>query len=167
MIKKALEDILVASGVVNTQQVAECQKEMETTGVGLDRCLIEKKFVTAEQLAKAYADYASYEYIDAIDEKMADLDLLGAIPLQFLRDNVVIPIKKDGVVTVVTSNPLNFQPLDELTMLLGGDVKYAVAPESVIVGAINKYYPLEGGKQMMEELEEEDKDLEQVALEGI
>lgn len=42
MIRKALEDILVASGVVNTQQVEECQKEMEATGISLDRCLIEK-----------------------------------------------------------------------------------------------------------------------------
>ncbi len=167
MVKKALEDILVSSGVVNTQQVEECQKEMESTGISLDRCLIEKKFATAEQLAKAYAEYASYEYIDSITEKMADLELLGKIPLQFLRDNVVIPIKKDGAVTIVTSNPLNFQPLDELTMLLGGEVKYAVAPESVIVEGINRYYPLEGGKQMMEELEEEDKELDEVALEGI
>lgn len=167
MIKKALEDILVSSGAVNTQQVAECQKEIESTGVSLDRCLIEKKFITPEQLAKAYADYASYEYIDTITEKEADLDLLGKIPLQFLRDNVVIPIKKNGAVTVVTSNPLNFQPLDELTMLLGGEVKYAVAPESIIIEAINKFYPLEGGKQMMEELEEEDKELDALALEGM
>lgn len=123
--------------------------------------------MTAEQLAKAYAQYASYEYLDAITEKMVDLELLGKIPLQFLRDNVVIPIKKDGAVTIVTSNPLNFQPLDELTMLLGGEVKYAVAPESVIIAGINRYYPLEGGKQMMEELEEEDKELEEVALEGL
>ncbi len=167
MVKKALEDILVSSGVVNTQQVDECQKEMESTGVSLDRCLIEKKFATAEQLAKAYAEYALYEYIGSIDEKMIDLDLLGKIPLQFLRDNVVMPIKKDGAITIVTSNPLNFQPLDELTMLLGGDVKYAVAPESVIIEGINRYYPLEGGKQMIEELEEEHKELEDVALEGV
>ncbi len=167
MVRKTLEDILVSSGVVNTQQVEECQKVMDETGVSMDRCLIEKKFATAEQLAKAYAEYASYEFVDSINEKMIDIDLLGKIPLTFLRDNIIIPIKRDGKVAAVTSNPLNFQPLDELTMLLVGEVQYAVAPENTIIEAINRYYPLEGGKQMIEELEEEDKELEDVALEGV
>lgn len=167
MVKKTLEDILVAAGVVNSQQVAECQKEMDATGISMNRCLIEKKFATPEQLAKAYAEYASYEYLDGINEKMIDLDLLSKVTLPFLRNNLIIPIKKDGKVTVVTSNPLNFQPLDELTMLLGGDVVYAVAPEDKILEAINRYYPLEGGKQMMQELEEEDKEVEDVSLEGV
>ncbi len=167
MVKKTFEDILIASGIVNTQQMEECQKVMAETGVLMNRCLIEKKFATAAQLAKAYAEYASYEFMDSINEKMIDIDLLGKIPLLFLRDNIIIPIKRDGKITVVTSNPMNFQSLDELTMLLGGDVQYAVAPESTIMEAINRYYPLEGGKQMMQELEEEDKELGDVALEGV
>ena len=169
MVKKSVEEVLVASGAVNSQQVSECQKEMEASGASLEKCLLEKKFITPEQLAKAYAEYANFEYIDQITEKMVDLNLLGMIPLQFLRNNVVIPIKKEGVVTIVTANPLDFQPIDELTMLMGGDVvQYAVALESVIMEGINRYYPLEGGKQMIEELEEEDKqEIEDVALEGV
>ncbi len=167
MVKKTVEEILISSGVINTQQLSECQKDMETTGVSLETCLVDKKFVTPEQLAKAYADYASFAYIDQINEKMVDLALLGKIPLQFLRNNEVIPVKKDGVITILTANPLNFQPLDELAMLLGGDVQYAVAPAPIIMEGINRFYPLEGGKQMLEELEEEERDLEDVALEGV
>ncbi len=167
MIKKTLEDILVSTGVVNTQQVEECKKEIASSGISMDRCLIEKKFITPDKLAKAYAEYASCQYIDQISENMISLELLGKIPLQFLRDNIIIPIKKDGKIYLVTSNPLNFQPIDELTMLLGGDVQHATAPENTIIEAINRYYPLEGGKQMIEELEEEDKDLEDVSLEGL
>ena len=168
MVRKTIEDILISSGAINTQQLSECQKELEKNGTSLEACLLEKKFISAEQLAKAYADYASYEYIDKITEKMADLTLIGKFPLQFLRDNTVIPIKKDGIVTIVTANPLNFQPLDELTTLLGGEVQYAVAPASIILESINRYYPLEGSKQMIEELEGEEKDLaESVAFEGV
>jgi type II secretion system protein E len=168
MVKKSIEDILVASGVINTQQLSECEKEKEKSGLAVAECLIEKKFITREQLAKAYADYASFEYLDQISEKMIDLELLGKIPLQFLRDNAVIPIKKDGKIVIVTANPMNFQPLDELALLLGGEVSYAVAPASIISESINRYYPLEGGKQMMEELEEEEQKLEgPVELEGI
>ncbi len=168
MIKKTIEDILLAAGTINSQQLSECKKQLKKNGTSIENCLVEKKFVTQEQLAKAYAEYASYDYIDQITEKMADLTLIGRFPLQFLRDNTIIPIKKDGVITIVTANPLNFQPIDELTSLIGGEVHYAVAPASVILESINRYYPLEGSKQMMEELEEEDKDIaDTVALEGI
>lgn len=167
MIKKTIEDILLAADTINSQQLSECQKEFKKNGTSIENCLVEKKFITAEQLAKAYAEYASYDYIDQISEKMADLTLIGRFPLQFLRDNTIIPIKKDEIVTIVTANPLNFQPIDELTSLIGGEVHYAVAPASVILESINRYYPLEGSKQMIEELEDEDKDIESVALEGI
>ena len=59
---------------------------------------------------------------------MADPTLLGKIPLKFLRQNTVMPVIIDGVTTLLTSNPTLFQPLDELAMLLGGDVQRAVAP---------------------------------------
>lgn len=166
MIKK-LEDILIALGSVSTQHIEECHKEIKKSGVSFDQCLLDKKFITPEQLAKAYADYASYSYLDLITEKMIDLDLLGKIPLGFLRDNVVIPIKKDGHMIIVTANPLQFQPLDELAMLLGGDVEYAVAPKSVIVEAINRFYPLEGSQQMIEELEGEQQEISDVSFEDI
>ena len=165
MPKKSIEDFLVTSGIVNTQQISECEKEK--SNIPIAQCLIEKNFITREQLAQAYAQYASYSYIDHITEKMADLELLGKIPLHFLRENVVVPIKKDGKILIVTADPMNFQPLDELSLLLGGDVNYAVSTPHVILEAINKYYPLEGGKQMMEELEEEQELDKTVALEGI
>lgn len=156
MIKRNVGDILVASGAINTQQLYECQSEQEKTGKSLETCLLEKKFTTADAIARAYASYAHMPYIEEITEKMADVSLLGKVPLQFLRDNVVMPVVHNGHTTVLTANPMNFQPLDELNLLFGGDVHYAVAQASGITEAINKYYPLEGTKQMIEELAEEE-----------
>src|SRR3990167_1312633 len=124
MIRKTIEDILLAAGTIHSQQLSECQKESQKNGISIANCLVDKKFITAEQLSKAYAEYASYEYIDQITEKMADLALIGRFPFQFLRDNVIIPIKKNGNVTIVTANPLHFQPIDELTALIGGEIHY-------------------------------------------
>ncbi len=165
MIKKDIGEILVESGVINTQQLQECQQEIKKTEVALGRCLLDKEFVTPEEIAMAYAEYASLPFISAIIEKMADLTLLAKVPLKFLRDNEVIPIMYEGKITIVTPNPLKFQPLDELNLLLGGGAQYSVASREVIVNAINRYYPLEGAKEMIEELEEEAP--EEVAFEEI
>lgn len=165
--KKNNNELLVELGLITSQQLQACQQETEKTNKSIIECIIEKKFTTQEDIAKAYAKHAGLEYIDTITDKTADLDLLAKVPLKFLRDNEVMPIMVNGNIVILTADPFNFQPLDELNMLLGGNTKYAVAPHSVIVNGINRYYPLEGTERMMKELEEEEEAPKEVAFEEI
>ena len=112
MIKKGIGDILVDTGVINSQQLRECQKESEKIGKKLQDCLLEKNFITPVQLAQAYASYASLDFVKEVSDAMADPSLLGKVPLKFLRDNVVMPVMRDGKITLLTANPMMFQPLD-------------------------------------------------------
>lgn len=165
--KKNSGEILVELGLINEVQLSECQVESDKTGVSIEQCARNKKFVTDQDLAQAYAKYASLSYVDAISDKMADLDLLAKVPLKFLRDNEVMPVVVGGHVIILTANPFDFQSLDEMNMLLGGTAQYAVAPLSVIISGINRYYPLEGTEGMMKELEEEEGAPKEVAFEEI
>ncbi|HLW73082.1 MAG TPA: type II secretion system ATPase GspE [Candidatus Babeliales bacterium] len=160
-------ELLVELGVITAQQLAECQQEAEKTGIAVEACVVEKKYATAESIAQAYAKYSSLSYIDTVTDKTADLDLLARVPLKFLRDNEVMPIMVDGNIVILTANPFDFQPLDELNMLLGGGAQYAVTPAAVIINGINRYYPLEGTERMMKELEEEEEIPKEVAFEEI
>jgi len=165
--KRNSGELLVELGIVNEQQLADCQRDIEKTGATIEACLIEKKYATVESLAQAYAKYSSLDYIDIVTDKTADLELLARVPLKFLRDNEVMPIMVDGSIVILTANPFDFQPLDELNMLLGGGAQYAVAPLPVIMNGINRYYPLEGTERMMKELEEEEEAPKEVAFEEI
>jgi general secretion pathway protein E len=165
--KKNNGELLVELGLITADQLASCQQEAEKTGKSVSECAVEKKFTTQEDIAKAYGTKAGLDYIDTVTDKTADLDLLAKVPLKFLRDNEVMPIKVDGTIVILTADPFDFQPLDELNMLLGGSTRYAVAPLSVIVNGINRYYPLEGTERMMKELEEEEEAPKEVAFEEI
>src|SRR5689334_2131297 len=136
--KKNNGELLVELGLVTSEQLATCKQETEKTNKSITECVIEKKFTTQEDIAKAYAQKAGLEYIDTITDKTADLDLLAKVPLKFLRDNEIMPIKVDGNIVILTANPFDFQPLDELNMLLGGSTQYAVAPLPVITNGINR-----------------------------
>jgi general secretion pathway protein E len=165
--KKNTSELLVELGVISAQQLTECQQEADKAGITVEACIIDKKHATAEAIAQAYAKYSSLSYIDTVTEKMADLDLLARVPLKFLRDNEIMPVMVDGVITILTANPFDFQPLDELNMLLGGGAQYAVTPLATIINGINRYYPLEGTERMMKELEEEEEAPKEVAFEEI
>lgn len=165
--KKNNGELLVELGIITAEQLAICRQETEKTNKSIIECVVEKKITTQEDIAKAYATRAGLEYVDTITDKTADLDLLARVPLKFLRDNEIMPIKVDGTIVILTANPFDFQPLDELNMLLGGGTQYAVAPLSVITNGVNRYYPLEGTDRMMKELEEEEEAPKEVAFEEI
>lgn len=162
--KKSIGQLLVDENIITIAQLQEAEQALQTGATqSAENFLVEKKVITHTQLAKAYAQFASLEYLDKITDAMADLTVLAKVPLKFLRDNTVMPLKIDGKLVIVTANPIRFQPLDELNMLLGGSARYMVASEPVITEAINRYYPIQGAGQVIAELEEEEsKELKEV-----
>ncbi len=153
--------LLVAAGLITQQQLQETLAAV-TPEKSFDALVVENKSITPEALAQFYAKQTGYQYVDKITDVMADPALLARVPLKFLRDNTLVPVKMDDKIMVLTANPFLYEPLDEITMLLGGSVSYGVATPAVIINSVNRYYPLEGTKQMIEELKEEGDDLERV-----
>lgn len=156
MITKTVIDILIEQKIITDAQALEAKGIAEESGKSVEQVLIEKGYMSPEQLAKASASLYRLPYVEKVTDAMADLMVLAKIPLKFLRDNVVIPVMVDNQLTILTPNPSNFQPLDEVNMLLGGTARIGVATEKTIIDAINRYYPLEGSKQMIAAFEKEE-----------
>ncbi len=156
MLRKRIGDLLIDLNIISEEQLQECLKEQKKTGKLLGQLLLEQGLVSKIDLARALAAQVEVPFIEMVTEQMADVSLLKKTPLKFLRQNCVIPIMFEGQKTIVTANPRDLQPLDDLALLMSGDVRYAVATEISINDAINKYYPLETGGEMMEELKEEE-----------
>lgn len=158
MSRKKLEDILIEQNLINAEQHAQALAEHKETGKPLLQVYLEQKFITKTDVARALAKQINVPCIEKITEQMADPQLLGKVPLKFLRQHCVIPIMFEGYKTIVTANPRDLQPLDDLALLMSGEVAYAVSTDDIINDAINKYYPLETSKEMMEELKGGDGD---------
>ncbi len=157
--------LLVELGVITAQQLSDCHKESKQTKKNIIESIVAHTSVTYADIASVYSKYASMPLITTITEKMADLSLLAKVPLHFLRNNVVIPVSMEGKIFILTFDPMNFQVLDDVNVLLAREAEYAIAPYDVIIAAINKYYPLHGTQEMLEELEEQKS--EEVAFEDI
>ena len=155
MDKRDIGQILVEKGIVTQEKIASCGQTIAGSDMSLADCLLQEGLATDAQIAQAYAELVHVPYLPVITEKMADPKLLGEFPLKFLRTHEVIPVSIDGVITLVTANPQDFEPLDELNLLLQGTAHTAVSTKRAIIDAINRYYPLEGAREMIEELEEE------------
>lgn len=124
-------------------------------GLSVESFLIDQKMITPVELAQAYAQMLSLVFIDVVAEKMADPNMLSAVQFNFLRQHLSMPIMYEGNPSIVVADPFNLAVIDEISMLLGKELQVLVATPAVIVEGINRYYPLEGAKQMLDELEED------------
>ena len=165
MIRKKLGEILLEMGVITTQQLQDALEEQKQSTQPLGEILVKKGNLTFEDLGRALAKQVGAPYIEKVTEQMAAPDLLAKIPLRFLRQNVVMPIMHSGRKAILTANPRDLSPLDDLSLMLRGDVTTAVATEETIIDGINKFYPLEAGKEVMEELAAQSAELELGAIE--
>lgn len=155
MIKKSIAEILLEKGVITPEQKLEYEAVCHENNLQFEEYIRDNNLVSEEDLARAYSEMFRVPYIEKITEKMADPELLAKIPLQFLRKHAVIPIRSDDVVSIISANPFEFQPIDELKLLVDSTALLGVASRTTIIDGVNRYYPLEGTKEMIEELEEE------------
>lgn len=151
---------LIGMGVLKAELVDGFKQEALGLNMSLVSYLLSKKIISQKDVALAYSQDLSIPYVDQITEAMTDAVLLGKIQFHFLRQNNVIPVIINEKIVIVCADPYKVQPIDELKLILGRQVAQAVAPSAVVIDAINRYYPLEGTKQMMEELEEDSKLIE-------
>lgn len=154
MLKKSIGQLLVDQGLLTEQEIKKAQKEAVESRISFEQYIVKYDLVPAETLAKLFSENLAMPYYKKISDDTADAETLSQIPLKFLRENAVIPLKEKGKILIATSDPTDFQPLDELSLIFG-DVTLIVCTRKVIIDALNHYYPLETSEEMIEDLEEE------------
>lgn len=155
MIEKSIAQLLVEAKVITLEQQVLYEKESSAAAMSFEAYILSHNLVSERDVATAVAQKFDLPFFDSISEKMADPELLARVSLVFLRKHAIIPVVVEDRCFLVTANPFDFQPIDELRLLLEEQAPLAVAPRTVIIDAMNRYYPLEGTKEMIEELEEE------------
>lgn len=155
MIKKIFGQTTINLKFITPEQLEQYSTASKVSGQSLQEYIKNNNLLTEDQFAQVYALMFNLEYLTTITDRMADPDLLSKIPIKFLKENFIIPISYKDLITVATSDPSDFQPVDELNLLLGPKIQIVVSTKKSILDAINRYYPLEGTKQMIAELEDE------------
>jgi len=74
----------------------------------------------------------------------------------------MVPVTTPEGTYIVVNDPLMFQPLDDLRLIMGWDgVQTVLAPHSAILSAINFAYDMssDSAEQVIQDMHEEDRDL--------
>lgn len=117
--QRRLGEILVDCGWVKEADIMECLVESKKTGQYLGTVLVRRGKVTKEQLGKALASQFNIQYVSLGDLEI-DENLFSLLPPEFMRENQVLPIAKEGGRLVVAMvDPRNRRVYDEITFITG------------------------------------------------
>ena len=124
-----------------TEDEVEQALEDSKKGEGrLGACLVKNKAINEKDLLPFLSKQYGVKAID-LDSITPEQNIIDLIPSEIALKYQVIPIKKSGrVLTVAIADPFAVIALDALRFRTGYDIDPVVAPESMILRHIDKYY---------------------------
>ncbi len=140
---KTLGQILVETQAISEAQLNEALRLQrdQAQDKKLGEVLLEKQYISEEDMLRALALQLDLPYYDRLPVNDIDPLLVDHLPIQFCRDNRILPIARDDFnVTVAVADPLNIYPLDDLRLILSTNINMIVSAPSVIENSINRVF---------------------------
>ncbi len=133
-------EILIRQGVISPEQIAEAEQMATGSGAAVADTLISLEYATGEEVMRAMAQQHGKEYVE-LSDIMIPPSIVELVPEPVARENAILPLSEDdGQLTVIVSDPLDYDTLDKLRFILNRRIETALAPRGSILEAINRHY---------------------------
>lgn len=134
-------DLLIEYGYISNEQLnAALAFQRENKGRRIGDVLIELGYISERQMLQALAQRLNYRSCD-ISEVDVDIEAVALIPHQMAEKYCSLTVqRRNGVVTVVTNDPMNFYGLEEIRQLTGMELEIILCEKAPLKQAISFYY---------------------------
>lgn len=134
-------EVLKEYGYINEDQLqtalAEQKKDRSRR---LGQHLIDLGFITEKQMLKALSDKLNEPIVD-LNTSHIEVDAVAKIPKALaLKYDLIAITEQNGVLTVVTSDPLNFYGIEDVRLVTGLNLSIGLCEKAEILKAIDYYY---------------------------
>lgn len=153
LIPQNIEKLLLDESIITQDQFQQFKENNE--GLSFFNYIVDVLKIDQEKIMHVFSKAFNLKEIIVFDENNIDIELLGQINIKFLRDNIIIPSKQNNSIVIVIADPSYYAVYNEIKLIIT-DFTFAISTKQIIIDNINKYYPLEGTKKVIEELEAEE-----------
>lgn len=111
MEERSLGSILLETTSLTEEQLEQALTVQRERGIKLGDALVQLKFLRTEDVLKALSIQLGFPYENKIDVEAIAPDLIANLPINYAKQNEVLPLKKDkGMIMVAIADPTNFMP---------------------------------------------------------
>jgi general secretion pathway protein E len=156
--KKALSlnEKLLAAGV-SPETLKEAYSAKDRGAVSIIEWLILKKAIDEIRLLRILSEHFSIPFWRELPMESINIDFTQSVPIHYLKKNKMIPIITAESHVVAVNDPVNYQPADDLRLLIHArKLPMVLATQGAITAAINLAYDMSrsSAKDYFEEMSE-------------
>jgi len=145
--RKRIGEILLETGIITPQQLAEALAQQRRTRERLGRVLVDQGAASDKQIAQALAAQLDLPLV-ALSSARLDPNAVKLIPEILARKRRIVPLRLDGgQVIVAMADPLDVFAIDDVGIAARRPVKAVVAVESEVMAAIERAYGMGAAAQ--------------------
>ena len=142
--KKRLGDLLIAAGVITSEQLSQALDKQKQTRQKLGATLMEMDFTTEEEIAQALKEQLGMDFVDLRTVRVPP-DVISLIPdSTILKKYTIMPFEFNqehfGYLRVAMADPMDLVATDDLSIVTNLQIEPVVATASDIMAAIDRYY---------------------------
>jgi general secretion pathway protein E len=166
---KLIGQILIENYGLSPEALSQGLSVQEEKGGRIGEILLRQKAISENDLLKALGEQFSMRFISILPIDEMNFGFTGSVPIHFLKKYGMVPIITQDKAFIAANDPLLFQPLDGLKLLLGmNGSEVVLAPHSIIISAINFAYDMsrDSAEQVIQDMQDEDSELIISAIAG-
>jgi len=166
---KLIGQILVDKHGLSPDVLADALKIQDEKGGRIGEILIRQKAISEADLLKALGTQFGMDFSGSIPVEDFKIDFTEKVPIHFLKKYSLLPVVTSEKAFIAASDPLFFQAIDDLKLIMGMDsAEVVLAPHSAILSAINFAYDMsrDSAEQVIQNMQDEDSELIFSAIAG-
>ncbi|MGA6927582.1 MAG: type II secretion system protein GspE, partial [Desulfosarcina sp.] len=168
---KSLEDILKSRYGVSDEEYADAVRLHDEKGGTVTELLLRRKVITETQLLDALSDRYEIPFWPELPLESFGEDRTRSAPIGFLKRHAMVPLvlknipatghstlPEEMVNVIAVNDPTTFQPLDDLSRMIGFSAyNLVLSTKNAIFAAINLLFDMSQGtaEQLVQHMEED------------
>lgn len=153
--KKRIGELLLQHTALTENQLEEALEIQKHEDKLLGEILLHKNFIHPHDIVKVICHQIEVPYLNEIKVEEIDPNIVLEIPINYAKHHEVLPlVETDYNVTVATSDPFNFNVINDLTGIFKKEVIVVVSTPLKIQDAINRVYE-KANRNLVDTIEDE------------
>jgi type IV pilus assembly protein PilB len=145
-------DLLIVNGMITEEKLNEVLKMQIYTKKKLGELLVEQGVLTERMLGEILEFHLGFPMVN-LSELPIQLEALKLISESIARKHKVLPISiNEGKLHLVMADPLNYDAIEEVSIISGRQVQPMIGIGSEIDSAINRYYSQDAVNEIIEDM---------------
>jgi len=138
--------ILMENTGLSQQALEHALRIQQEKGGRIGEILMEQKAITELDLLKALSIQLDLPMTLSLSPEEANTGFAQKVPIHFLKKYRMVPVITPQQTMIAVNDPLSFQPVDDLRLLLDLErTPVVLSPYSAILSVINFAYDMSGG----------------------